>query len=148
MLLAAGFWHAVAAIFFTAFAILLMLVILLQRGRGVGLAGAFGGAGPTAAFGAKTGDVLTLVTIVGFGIFVLFAVLLNFAFRPSGPSLGIPAVIDGTSTGTGTPTGTGTSTGESETSPASDEAPEGALRIITERPALARGVHIFGESFA
>ena len=42
----------------------LILVILLQRGRGGGLAGAFGGAGGSSAFGAKTGDVFTWITVV------------------------------------------------------------------------------------
>ena len=42
----------------------LMLVILVQRGRGGGLSGAFGGMGGSSAFGAKTGDVFTWITVV------------------------------------------------------------------------------------
>jgi preprotein translocase subunit SecG len=42
----------------------LMIVILLQRGRGGGLAGAFGGLGGQSAFGTKAGDVFTKITIV------------------------------------------------------------------------------------
>jgi preprotein translocase subunit SecG len=57
--------------------IFLMLVILIQKGRGGGLASAFGGAGGNTAFGSKTGDVLTWVTAVVFGIFILLAVALN-----------------------------------------------------------------------
>src|SRR5690606_8099880 len=41
----------------------LMIVILLQRGRGGGLAGAFGGLGGQSAFGTKAGDVFTKITI-------------------------------------------------------------------------------------
>ena len=59
---------------------LLMLVILIQRGRGSGLAGAFGGAGGSSAFGAKTGDVLTWITIVVTAVFLLLAVVANYAF--------------------------------------------------------------------
>jgi preprotein translocase subunit SecG len=44
--------------------IFLMIVILLQRGRGGGLAGAFGGMGGQSAFGTKAGDVFTRITIV------------------------------------------------------------------------------------
>lgn len=44
--------------------IFLMIVILLQRGRGGGLAGAFGGLGGQSAFGTKAGDVFTKITIV------------------------------------------------------------------------------------
>ena len=53
---------------------LLMLVVLVQRGRGGGLAGAFGGAGGSSAFGAKTGDVFTWVTVVVAVIFLLLNV--------------------------------------------------------------------------
>ena len=38
-------------------------LILLQRGRGGGLAGAFGGMGGQSAFGTKAGDVFTRITI-------------------------------------------------------------------------------------
>lgn len=44
--------------------VFLMIVILLQRGRGGGLAGAFGGMGGQSAFGTKAGDVFTRITIV------------------------------------------------------------------------------------
>lgn len=46
----------------------LMFIILLQRGRGGGLAGALGGAGGQSAFGAKAGDVFTRIT-VGLAVF-------------------------------------------------------------------------------
>ncbi len=62
---------------------LLMLVILLQRGRGGGLAGAFGGGGGSSAFGAKTGDVLTWITVAVAAVFLLLAVVNNFAFDKS-----------------------------------------------------------------
>ncbi len=69
--------------------LLLIVVILLQRGRGGGLTGAFGGAGGTSAFGAKTGDVFTWITVVVATVFVLLAVVANFAFdqsaRPATP---------------------------------------------------------------
>ena len=38
----------------------LILLVLIQRGRGGGLAGAFGGAGGQSAFGTKAGDVFTI----------------------------------------------------------------------------------------
>ena len=62
---------------------ILILVVLVQRGRGGGLTGAFGGAGGTAAFGAKTGDVFTWITVSGAAIFTLLAVVGNFAFDQS-----------------------------------------------------------------
>ena len=56
---------------------ILIALVLLQKGRGGGLAGAFGGGGGNTAFGAKTGDVLTWATSVVFGIFILLAIALN-----------------------------------------------------------------------
>src|SRR5438045_8550336 len=55
----------------------LVLLVLIQKGRGGGLSGAFGGAGGNTAFGAKTGDVLTWATSVVFGIFLVLAITLN-----------------------------------------------------------------------
>ena len=42
----------------------LICLILIQRGKGGGLAGAFGGVGGSSAFGTKSGDVFTRVTMV------------------------------------------------------------------------------------
>jgi preprotein translocase subunit SecG len=41
----------------------LVLLVLIQRGRGGGLAGAFGGLGGQSAFGTKAGDLFTRITI-------------------------------------------------------------------------------------
>jgi preprotein translocase subunit SecG len=57
--------------------IFLILLVLIQKGRGGGLASAFGGAGGNTAFGSKTGDVLTWATSVVFGIFLVLAIVLN-----------------------------------------------------------------------
>ncbi|MEM7628869.1 MAG: preprotein translocase subunit SecG [Planctomycetota bacterium] len=71
----------------------MILIILIQRPQGGGLSGAFGagggdGAGQT-AFGTKTGDVLTITTIGVFILYLIIAVGLNFATRPtSGPPAG------------------------------------------------------------
>jgi preprotein translocase subunit SecG len=64
----------------------LMLVILLQRGRGGGLTGAFGGAGGASAFGAKTGDVFTWITVVVTALFLVLAVSANYVFDESAPA--------------------------------------------------------------
>ncbi len=42
----------------------LILLVLIQRGKGGGLAGAFGGMGGSSAFGSRAGDTFTRVTIV------------------------------------------------------------------------------------
>jgi preprotein translocase subunit SecG len=62
-------------------ALLLIFVILLQRGRGGGLAGAFGGAGGQSAFGTKAGDVFTRITIGIAVVWVTLAVLTSYAMN-------------------------------------------------------------------
>lgn len=77
-----NFWQSALAWLLIGVCLLLMLVILLQRGRGGGLAGAFGGGGGSSAFGAKTGDVFTWITVGFAGLFVTLAVVANFVFEP------------------------------------------------------------------
>ena len=62
---------------FILVALFLILLVLIQKGRGGGLSGAFGGGGGNTAFGSKTGDVLTWATSIVFGVFVLLAIILN-----------------------------------------------------------------------
>jgi preprotein translocase subunit SecG len=50
---------------------LLIILVLIQRGRGGGLAGAFGGAGGSSPFGSKAGDTFTRITIVWTLVWVL-----------------------------------------------------------------------------
>jgi preprotein translocase subunit SecG len=58
-----------------ATAIVLVLIILVQRGKGGGLAGALGGLGGQSAFGTKAGDLFTKVTIGVAGFWILLCVL-------------------------------------------------------------------------
>ena len=62
---------------FAIVSVFMILLILIQKGRGGGLASAFGGAGGNTAFGSKTGDVLTWATSVIFGIFLILAIAMN-----------------------------------------------------------------------
>jgi len=50
--------------------ILLIFLVLIQRGKGGGLAGAFGGSGGSSAFGSRGGDLFTRITLVLAGIWV------------------------------------------------------------------------------
>ncbi len=51
--------------------IFLVLLILVQRGRGGGLTGALGGPGGQSAFGSKAGDMFTRITFIVAGVWIL-----------------------------------------------------------------------------
>lgn len=72
------------AILFCLVCLFMILVILIQKPKGGGLAGAFGGSGGSsqAVFGAKTGDVLTWFTVVCFTAFLLLAMGLTWSIKP------------------------------------------------------------------
>ena len=73
----------VTAILWLFVAICLILLILIQKGRGGGLSGAFGGAGGAGSLlGTKTGDFLTWVTISLVVLFLLLAIVLVKFYRP------------------------------------------------------------------
>ncbi len=59
-------------VFMAVIAFLLIVLILLQRGRGGGLTGALGGMGGQSAFGSKAGDVFTRITS---GLAIIWIVL-------------------------------------------------------------------------
>ncbi len=56
-------------------ALFLILLVLIQRGRGGGLAGALGGMGGQSAFGAKAGDVFTKITIGVAAFWILLCIV-------------------------------------------------------------------------
>jgi preprotein translocase subunit SecG len=65
---------AVFGILLTVVAIFLILLVLVQRGRGGGLAGALGGMGGSSAFGAKAGDVFTRITIGAAAVWIILCI--------------------------------------------------------------------------
>ena len=54
----------------------LIVIVLLQSGKGEGLAGVFGGGGSQTIFGARTGDVLTKATTVLAVLFMCLSLTL------------------------------------------------------------------------
>ena len=85
-----------ATIFFelllAATAIFLILLVLVQRGRGGGLAGALGGMGGSSAFGAKAGDVFTRITIGVASFWILLCIVATKYSAPTGSRLDIEGV--------------------------------------------------------
>ena len=56
-------------------AVFLIVLVLIQRGKGGGLAGAFGGMGGQSAFGAKAGDLFTRITIGAAAFWIILCVI-------------------------------------------------------------------------
>jgi preprotein translocase subunit SecG len=62
-------------------ALVLVLVVLIQKGRGGGLSSAFGGLGST-LLGTKTGDFLTWVTISIVAVWLFLSIAAVKWFKP------------------------------------------------------------------
>ncbi len=92
-------------------AIFLIVLVLIQRGKGGGLAGAFGGMGGQSAFGTKAGDLFTRVTMVAalFWIILCMATVSVLSTGSGGPLA--EDMGGGTSQGT-TPGGAATPNGQ------------------------------------
>lgn len=91
--------------------VFLILVVLVQRGRGGGLTGALGGAGGQSAFGAKAGDVFTKITVVVAVFWILLCIFATMGLQDQGASK-----LTGTGSGV-TPGATGL---PGETAPGTD----------------------------
>lgn len=76
--IAAGSWLiSLIGVLWLLVALLLIGIILIQKGKGGGLGGAFGGAGGGGGLlGTKTGDFLTWVTIGLVFLFFFLAIIL------------------------------------------------------------------------
>jgi len=79
---AASFIMKFVAVVFLICALALVLIILIQKGRGGGLSAAFGGGMAGGILGSKTGDFLTWVTIVVVGLFLTLAVVMAKFYKP------------------------------------------------------------------
>jgi preprotein translocase subunit SecG len=75
----------ILAVLFVLTCIILIIIVLLQKGRGGGLSAAFGGAGGHSAFGSKTGDVFTKITIGIVAFFLILSMVLTKVWVPYEP---------------------------------------------------------------
>jgi preprotein translocase subunit SecG len=101
----------------------MICLVLIQRGKGGGLAGAFGGMGGSSAFGTKAGDVFTRVTMITALIWILMSMILVVLYNR-----GTTSAWDGDAPRTGAskakevPPTAAAGTGK-KTAPASSSAP-------------------------
>jgi preprotein translocase subunit SecG len=117
--------------------IFLILLVLVQRGRGGGLAGALGGMGGSSALGTKAGDTFTRITIgaVIFWIVLCCATMLLLRRAPDQFGTSGAGVVDEVESELTVPTGDARESGEAgsgvgaevdpDRSDAGDEANEG-----------------------
>jgi preprotein translocase subunit SecG len=73
--------------------VVMIFLILIQRGKGGGLAGAFGGLGGSSPFGSRAGDTFTRITIYVACIWLFLVMLQVRAVQESarGPRPGFVA---------------------------------------------------------
>ncbi len=74
-MLLASFWTGLLNTIFLITGIFLILLVLVQRGRGGGLIGALGGAGGSSPFGSRAGDMFTRITLFVAGFWILLAMI-------------------------------------------------------------------------
>ena len=82
-LLSVIFIMRVAAVLFILCAVVLILVILIQKGKGGGLSAAFGGGMASGILGADTKKPMTWFTICLVAIFLLLGIVMAKFYRPS-----------------------------------------------------------------
>jgi preprotein translocase subunit SecG len=93
--LAAGFFMNVLLVIWIICSVALVLIVLIQKGKGGGLSGAFGGGMATNILGANTKKPLTWFTIGFVGVFLLLAILLAKFYPTSGTEvMSSPAPIN------------------------------------------------------
>ena len=83
---------------------IIIVLVLIQRGRGGGLAGALGGMGGYSAFGTRAGDIFTRITIVAAALWLLAAMALakiNLGTTPLYENTGSAAPLSNQTTGAG-----------------------------------------------
>ncbi len=59
----------------------LILLVLIQRGKGGGLSGAFGGVGGSSAFGTRAGDLFTKITIIVATVWIILVMVTVMAVQ-------------------------------------------------------------------
>jgi preprotein translocase subunit SecG len=138
-LLAAVNWlHYVFMIPLGMLSVFLILVILVQRGRGGGLTGALGGMGGQSAFGTKAGDVFTRITIVLAAIWILLSLTALKVLNQQSTTAGLNPNLRGAPLNTSTATPPARTPPTGSTPPASTPS-SAESQDATTAPAKAPG---------
>jgi protein translocase SecG subunit len=117
-----GIAFTLLTVLFIVVSVALVLVILVQRPQGGGLASAFGGGGGTdTAFGGRTGDALTVATVAVFSVYLLLAIGLNIFNRAPAKEEAPTAVSE-----------------TAPAAPATQEVPMTPIQVPASQPAAAQ----------
>jgi preprotein translocase subunit SecG len=81
-MLAVSFIMNVISVIFLMSAVVLILLILIQKGKGGGLSGALAGGAVSGLLGSKTKEPLTWITIALVGVFLTLAVVMAKYYKP------------------------------------------------------------------
>jgi preprotein translocase subunit SecG len=81
-MLAMSFIMNVIAVLFLICAVVLILIILIQKGKGGGLSGALGGGAVSGLLGSKSKEPLTWITIALVGVFLTLAIVMAKFYKP------------------------------------------------------------------
>lgn len=74
--------------------VFLIGLVLIQKGKGGGLSGAFGGAGGSSAFGSRAGDTFTRITIYVAAVWLLLIMITIKVVQPTDELKQRPNKID------------------------------------------------------
>ncbi|UCF43184.1 MAG: preprotein translocase subunit SecG [Planctomycetota bacterium] len=80
--LAISFIMNVVAVLFLICAVVLILIILIQKGKGGGLSGALTGGAVSGLLGSKSKEPLTWITITLVGVFLTLAIVMAKFYKP------------------------------------------------------------------
>jgi preprotein translocase subunit SecG len=89
----ASTWSVLLNIVVLLLSVLLMFIVLIQRGKGGGLAGAFGGVGGSSPFGSRAGDTFTRITLYMALVWVLVIMIHVKVAQHDGKSSTAPQAI-------------------------------------------------------
>lgn len=130
------------SILYVIICLFLILVVLLQTGKGGGmgaLGGGMGGAGQQVFGGAGAGNILTKATSVSAFLFMLLSAVLSYMSSPGEQALEDVAasISGGAASGDEDAEGENAAAGENAEEPAADEATPTADEPAADEPAPA-----------
>lgn len=97
-MLLASFWGWLFNLLILLSGVFLIFLVLIQRGRGGGLAGMLGGTGGSSPFGSRAGDTFTRVTLVVALVWIILNMIQIGIIQPERAPEQPPAVTGGTGT--------------------------------------------------